>query len=595
LKYRAIHKGFELIGEDDLLNTLLKDRGIQNPKEFLSINETVIHDGMLLKNMERGLNMLKWHIENRSRFHILVDVDVDGITSATEIYNYIKNVSPEAKITFSMNEDKVHGIVLKNLECFEFDMLIVPDAGSSDLKQTEILHNEKDLDVLILDHHHAKRDNPNAVVINCQDGQYPNNTLSGSAVVYKFMKEFDKKYGYNFAEQDLDLVATGIVSDSMDLKNYETRYLALNGLKNTNNEYIKEFLLKNKTEEKDLNFKFIGWRIAPFINATTRVGKPEEKLDVIKAFMGIDETKEYQPRRKKKTDDKPPMETQTMAKAMIRETTNIKARQDKLVKKGMESLINTINEQHLYDNKIIMVDGTEGILKAFTGLVANKLTSIYKRPVLVLKKTKDKNGEEYFGGSYRNYDLFPVTSAMDLLKSIGTFDMVAGHDNAGGYLLKKSRIQETIDKLNEALKDVVVEDTYLVDYEIPVGRLKEKQVLQVGRFKDVWGNTLKEPLFAITDISLDVSDIKLLGDKRNFIRIEKTIGSNKIVFTKMFANERMYNEMIMKNSKGLSSKKTGKIKMDIIGEFVINEFNNCEFPQVNILDFNSKESKEFRF
>lgn len=595
MKYRALHKGFELIGEDDLLNKLLVDRGIQNPKEFLNINETVVHNGMLLKNMERGLNMLKWHIENKSRFHILVDVDVDGITSATEIYNYIIKVYPEAEITFSMNEDKVHGIVLKNLEKFDFDMLIVPDAGSSDLKQTEVLHNERDLDILILDHHHAKKDNPNAVVINCQDGQYPNNTLSGSAVVYKFMKEFDKKYKYNFADLDLDLVATGIIADSMDLKNYETRYLALNGLKNLNNEYIKEFLLKNKTEEKDLNFKFIGWKIAPFINATTRIGKPEEKLDVIKAFMGVTETKEYQPRRKKKTDDKPPIETQSMAKAMIRETTNIKARQDKLVKTGMESLIETINEQHLFDNKVIMVDGTEGVLKAFTGLVANKLASIYKRPILVLKKTKDKNGEEYYGGSYRNYDLFPVTSAMELLKSVGTFDMVAGHDNAGGYLLKKNRIQETIDKLNETLKDVELSDLYEVDYEIPVGRLKEKQVLQVGRFKDVWGNSLKAPLFAITDISLDVSDIKLLGDKRNFIRIEKSIGNNKIVFTKMFANERIYNEMIMKNSKGLSSKKTGKINMEIIGEFILNEWMGSEYGQINIIDFNVKGEKEFRF
>ena len=595
MKYRVLNKGFSLIGENDLLNKLLTDRGVENPQEFLNIDESCVHNGMLLKNMDRGLNMLKWHIGNGSRIHILADVDVDGITSMSEIYNYIKRVNPNIEITFSMNEDKIHGIKLENLKGFEFDLLIVPDAGSMDIKQCKTLHEEQDVDILILDHHEFKVDNQYAVLINCQDGQYPNNTLSGSAIVYKFMKEYDKKYGYNFADIDLDLVATGLVADSVDLRNYETRYLAIKGLKNINNEYIKEFLIKNKSEETDLNFKYIGWKIAPFINATTRIGTPQEKLDVIKAFIGMSETKEYQPRRKKKEDPKPDIETQTMQKAMIRETTNIKARQDKLVTKGMEAIVELINEQQLYDNKVIMVDATELLEKAFTGLVANKLAGIYKRPIMILKKTKDKNNEEYYGGSYRNYHLFPVVSVMELLEGVETFDFVAGHQNAGGFMLKKSRIKETQDKLNEKLKDVEIEDTYLVDYEIIASRLNEKQIIQVAKFKDVWGNTLKEPIFAITGLTLDISDIKLLGDKRNFLRIEKNIGTNKLVFTKMFASEHVYNQMIMKNSTGLASKKSTKVEMEIIGEFVINEFNGCEYPQINILDFNVKESKSFSF
>lgn len=169
------------------------------------------------------------------------------------------------------------------------------------------------------------------------------------------------------------------------------------------------------------------------------------------------------------------------------------------------------------------------------------------------------------------------------------------HPNAGGFKIKEENIQKTLEKLNEEFKDIDIEDVYMVDYEIPVGRLKEKHILQIGRWANIWGNTLKKPMFAITDITLSIEDIQLLGDKRNLIKFTKHIGNNKIVFIKKFASEKIYNKMIMKSSKGLSKKKSSKIKMDIIGEFAINKWNDTEFPQIEIVDFNVYEGKEFRF
>ena len=590
-----LNKGYDLITEDELLDILLKNRGVENPKELLNINESVLHDGMLFKNMDRGFNMLNWHIENNSKIHIIDDVDQDGLTSATIIHNYIKNINNNIDITHSMNDNKIHGIIVKNLEQYEFDLLIIPDAGTSDVKQSKELIETRDVDILILDHHTIEEDNPYAIVINCQDGQYPNPTLSGAGVVYKFIKEYDKKYGLDFAENDLDLVAIGIVGDSMDLRNYETRYLAIEGLKKINNNFIKEFLIKNKKEEESINFEFVGWKIAPFINAVTRIGTQEEKMDLINAFLGIEDLREYQPRRKKKTDDKPPVEIHTLQKTMVRESNNIKSRQDKLVTKSMEQLIEIIETQKLNNNKVIIVDATDILEKSFTGLVANKLTNIYKRPIIILKKMKEKNNEIIYGGSFRNYNLFPVESFMDILKELDTFIMVGGHNNAGGHQIKESKIQETQNKLNEFFKDIDIEDVYLVDYEIPVGKLKEKHVLQIGQWENIWGNTLRKPIFAITQIILQVTDIQLLGEKRNLIKFEKNIGNNKISFIKKFSGEDTYNKMIMKSHKGLSKSKTNKIKMDVIGEFEINKWNNNDFPQVNIIDFNVENAKEFRF
>lgn len=596
MKYQVLNKGYEFISENELLDILLKNRGVENPKKLLNLKKSDIHDGMLLNNMLRGLNMFHWHVTNGSRIHILDDVDNDGITSATMIDNYTRNINPNIVITHSMNDGKAHGIILKNLKEYDFDLLIVPDAGSDNIKECKELKEDWDTDVLILDHHTYKNDNPHAILINCQDGKYPNKTLSGAGIVYKFIKEYDKKYNFDFADKYLDLAAIGIIGDSMDLRNYETRYLVLEGLKQINNGFIKEILTKLKVEEDEsINIEFVGWKIAPYLNAVVRIGTDEEKRDLIDAILGKEGFKEYQPRRKCKDDPKPEIEIQTLQQSMAREVMSIKGRQDRLVKKGMEQLIEKIISEKLDSDKVIIIDGTEDIEKTFTGLVANKICDIYKRPVIILKKMKNNEVETTYGGSFRNYRLSPIPSLLELFESIGTFEHLGGHDNAGGFKIKADKLEETKKILNEILKDMSIEDVYLVDYEIPVGRLKEKHVFQVGKWADIWGNTLNKPLFAVTDITLNIEDIQLLGEKRNLIKFDKTIGKNKITFIKKFAGEEVYNRMIMKAHKGISKTKSNKIKMDIVGEFVINKWNENEYPQIEIRDFNVSEVKDFKF
>lgn len=596
MKYKVVNKGYSIDRDGELLNILLKSRGVDNPQEFLNVNKSHVHSGMLLKNMDRGLKMLNWHIENNSKIHIKLDVDTDGVCSGAEIGFYIHDVNEDLDITYSMNEGKQHGIIVDTIPK-DTQLLIVPDAGTNDVKQCKILSEEYDMDILILDHHTIEKENPYAIVINNQDGEYPNSTLSGAGVVYKFCKEYDKKYGYDYADDYLDLASVGIVGDSMDLRNYETRYLVLSGLNKINNKLLKEILIKNKNiesldDDASINIKGVEWDIAPCFNATVRSGKPEERLDMIKAITGQKDNREYKP-RKSKDNPNPQIEIHTIQKTMARVFNNIRSRQNKLVAKRMEDLIAKIQEQNLAINKVIIVDGSDIIEEnTFTGLVANKLADYYKRPVVVLKHFKD----DLYGGSGRNFNLSPIDDLREVLLDTKMFESVSGHSNAFGIKIKEKNVNQATQVLNEILKDVKMEDIYTVDYEIPVGRLKEKDIIQVGSWCDIWGGEgLKEPLFAITDISLNIEDIKLLGDKRNFIRIEKTIGNNKIVFIKKYANEDIYNQMIMKTKKGISKKSVGKVKMDIVGKFTINEWNDNKYGQIEIVDFNVSNLKDFRF
>lgn len=73
MKYIAKNQNYIYISDSELLDLLLRQRGVEDPNALLNLNESMVHDGMLLNNMEYGCQLLAWHINNGSRVHIIVD------------------------------------------------------------------------------------------------------------------------------------------------------------------------------------------------------------------------------------------------------------------------------------------------------------------------------------------------------------------------------------------------------------------------------------------------------------------------------------------------------------------------------------------
>lgn len=87
-----------------------------------------------------------------------------------------------------------------------------------------ILKNSPNSKMLVLDHHQENLfTDKNIININCCDGQYPNNQLSGAGVVRKFCEAYCKKYNIDESILDewIDLVGIGILGDSMDCRGNE--------------------------------------------------------------------------------------------------------------------------------------------------------------------------------------------------------------------------------------------------------------------------------------------------------------------------------------------------------------------------------------
>lgn len=121
---------------------------------------------------------------------------VDGYTSSSILYLYIKNLYPEARLDYIIHEGKQHGLADVVDEIIEksgqIDLIICPDSSSNDEEQHLILE-ECGVPVLVLDHH--IQDTPthsSAIIINNQtSSNYSNKQLTGAGVVYQFCRYLD--------------------------------------------------------------------------------------------------------------------------------------------------------------------------------------------------------------------------------------------------------------------------------------------------------------------------------------------------------------------------------------------------------------------
>ena len=587
LLWKTIHQ-CEFNKEDDYLARILNQAGIEDIYEFLHVNKSHTHDPFLLKNIKVGVDLL--HSNLNKTIFIKRDPDVDGFTSAAYLNGFISDIAPDTRIIIGGSYQKEHGLKISDIEkyCDKLSLIIIPDAGSGkeSVNVYKEIREKYNIPILVIDHHEICEETMNyATVINCKDGEYPNNTLSGVGVVHKFCLAYAAKYDINpkVCEYYLDLVSLGMIADSMDMRNLETRYYALEGIKeeNIHNLLIKELAIKNEDEMK-LGFTLnnIGWVIAPKINGVIRYGKKEEQDDLFRAMCGVKDDREYQPRRKSKNDPKPPVEIHSLQKTMARVCTNVKQRQDKDVRLYMNELDKEIVNRKLDKNSVIIIDATEIVdKKTVTGLVANKLAEKYYRPIVILRAKDDKT----FGGSGRNYDKGIIKDFRNFLNETEVFEC-EGHPSAFGVAIKKEDLPIAVERCNQKLKLDDLVTIHQVDYEVKADQLTSQTVLKVANSYEIWGKGVPEPSFVITNIVIPAKDIIGYGENKGFIRFTY----NGVDYVKKYCCKGEWEEMTLRDRNVLGeNKKT--LLLTVIGNFVLNEWEGQRFPQVKIKFFESNE------
>ena len=560
----------------NILKEVLKNRGIDDYYTYLDLDESVVIPYQKLDNIENAVDLFMNHFNNKNKIGVLVDEDPDGFCSASMMYLYIKRMDENYPVEYILHKRaKAHGLSDDVIIPNDIKLLIIPDAGTNDCKECKEL-SEQGVDILILDHHEKEEDNPYALIVNNQmSNSYPNKCLCGAGVVYRFLQALDDENWNEFADDYLDLCALANISDVMDMRSFETRYLTDLGLLNINNKCFKALIdAQNYSMNGKVNIHNIQWYITPILNGMIRIGSQEEKELLFRAFIEQDEFFEY---KKRATKDKPAETIQeSIYDRAARLCKNAKSRQDKQKEKSVEQIAE-IAQSIPFDDKVVMIDTSDILDTGLTGVVAIKIAEMFNKPCILLNKFLDKKtGKITYGGSARNVNHSPIESFKDIVNSTNVFNFGKGHANAFGVNLDLDKKDEAINVMNNILRDVEYDSTYRVDFILDIEDVSIKLITELARFEDIVCQGIEEPMLAVENISLTKDCFEIFG--KNEDTISFTIDEIKYIQFKCKEGNPLYDWI--QNAWD----ENDSVTFNIVGKPSINEYNGVRTPQIIIED-----------
>lgn len=597
MEYQLIASGIPLGRELTAVEQVLAHRGIKpdDVEHYLNTTDQDICDPHLIANIRQGVLMLITHISQNDKVLVQIDSDCDGYTSAAALINYLNCLFPgfvQNNIYYRIHTGKQHGIILDTIPD-DVKLVICPDSSSNDYEQHQSL-SQKGVDVLVIDHHEADQISQYACIINNQLCSYPTKSLSGVGMVYKFCSYMDELMNVDFADQFLDLVALGMVADMMDLRDFETRHLITKGLENIRNPYFKGMIDKQSYSLKDgISPIGVAFYIAPYVNATIRMGTQEEKLILFESMLDY-RGYELIPSTKRGCRG----QQETRVEQACRNCTNIKNRQTKARDAALETIERIIEEKKLLDNKILAIKlDTFSADKNLTGLIANQLMAKYQRPVLLLNKVitpepiYDETGalikvieNVSWEGSGRGYDKSKFDNLREFLKESGLVMYAEGHANALGVGIPDALFTAFINYSNQALADFDFTPCYKVDFIFYGDDFRGSDIVEIAELKSLWGQGVEEPLVAIEHINIHNGNVVLMSpDKSPTLKITLPNGTSLIKFkSSQEEYEKLHSE-------------TGCITINIVGRCERNIWNGIVTPQILIEDYEIVGEQKYYF
>ena len=564
---------------DNYVRNLLSFRGVEDIEGFLNPNKDNLQNPDDLANISEGAQLYLSNIGDDKRILIIVDSDCDGFTSSAIIYQYTKIIAPTTQIDYWLHNGKEHGLsdhIDKLMdEEVKYDLIILPDSSSNDVEYHNKL-KEINTPCLCLDHHQVDVTiSDNAIIVNNQiSPNYRNKELVGAGVTFQFCRYIDKLLKINRAEDFIDLAALGQIGDMGSVLTLENRYIISRGLKS-----IKNFMFKSMIEKQDYSMGgkitpiSVAFYIVPLINAMIRVGTNEEKDRLFRSFIDGNELVVSHKRGAKGELEKVAIES-------IRECTNAKSRQTKLIENAEQQIEYKICKYGLLNNKVILVRLEDDMVfpSELNGLLAMKIAAKYKRPAMVLRLGPDG----YDKGSMRGVNQSALTSFKDFLNESGFVESM-GHDNAAGAIIKDENLSAFHAYANEKLANIDFgENYYDINFERNVTSPDlDRLITDISRHDDIWGQSNNVPLIHVKGLIVEPNEISIIGKNSDTVKIEK----NGITYIKFKAKD-MIEDL---------SKYSETINIEIVGEANLNEWGGRTTPQIFIKDYEIKKENIFEF
>lgn len=473
------------------------------------LNGTVedLYDGLLMKDMDRAVDILKEKIEEGKKIRVIGDYDIDGVNATYILQQGLAGLGADVDTDIPDRIKDGYGLnqmlIDRALED-DVDTIITCDNGIAAMN--EIAYGkENGMTIVVTDHHEVPylEENgekkyllpPADAVVDPHraDCEYPFKGLCGAAVAYKLVEVLYRVFGKpeqeveHLQESLMENVAIATIGDVMDLVG-ENRVFVKKGLellKTTKNEGLHALMQCTGVDTANLNTYHIGFVIGPCINAGGRLDTAKRALELLNASN----------RR----------EAVTLA-ADLKELNDSRK---EMTEEGVEEAVRQIESSSWKDDQVLVVYLPE-CHESIAGIIAGRIKERYYRPTFVL--TKGETGVKGSGRSIEAYDMFAEMSRCREL-----FTKFGGHKLAAGLSLEEEKVEVFRKRINE-LADLTEEDLQMkvsIDMRLPFPYINEELIHEL-KILEPFGKGNGKPLFA--ESKLRVIQPRIFGKNRNVLK-----------------------------------------------------------------------------
>lgn len=473
------------------------------------LNGTVedLYDGLLMKDMDRAVDILKEKIEEGKKIRVIGDYDIDGVNATYILQQGLAGLGADVDTDIPDRIKDGYGLnqmlIDRALED-DVDTIITCDNGIAAMN--EIAYGkENGMTIVVTDHHEVPylEENgekkyllpPADAVVDPHraDCGYPFKGLCGAAVAYKLVEVLYRVSGKSEQEvehlQDslMENVAIATIGDVMDLVG-ENRVFVKKGLellKTTKNEGLHALMQCTGVDTANLNTYHIGFVIGPCINAGGRLDTAKRALELLNASN----------RR----------EAVTLA-ADLKELNDSRK---EMTEEGVEEAVRQIESSSWKDDQVLVVYLPE-CHESIAGIIAGRIKERYYRPTFVL--TRGETGVKGSGRSIEAYDMFAEMSRCREL-----FTKFGGHKLAAGLSLEEENVEVFRKRINE-LADLTEDDLQMkvsIDMRLPFPYINEELIHEL-KILEPFGKGNGKPLFA--ESKLRVIQPRIFGKNRNVLK-----------------------------------------------------------------------------
>ena len=451
------------------------------------LNGTVedLYDGLLMKDMDRAVDILKEKIEEGKKIRVIGDYDIDGVNATYILQQGLAGLGADVDTDIPDRIKDGYGLnqmlIDRALED-DVDTIVTCDNGIAAM--SEIANGKKKYLLppadAVVDPHRA-------------DCEYPFKGLCGAAVAYKLVEVLYRVSGKSEQEvehlQDnlMENVAIATIGDVMDLVG-ENRVFVKKGLellKTTKNEGLHALMQCTGVDTANLNTYHIGFVLGPCINAGGRLDTAKRALELLNASN----------RR----------EAVTLA-ADLKELNDSRK---EMTEEGVEEAVRQIESSSWKDDQVLVVYLPE-CHESIAGIIAGRIKERYYRPTFVL--TRGETGVKGSGRSIEAYDMFAEMSRCREL-----FTKFGGHKLAAGLSLEEENVEVFRKRINE-LADLTEEDLQMkvsIDMRLPFPYINEELIHEL-KILEPFGKGNGKPLFA--ESKLRVIQPRIFGKNRNVLK-----------------------------------------------------------------------------